>query len=714
MIEDAWASVPLTLPSHATILSGLEPPRHGVHDNGAYVFPAEPPTLATRPEGARGYATGAFVGAYVLDRRFGLARGFDHYDDRIERNAQGASVLESERRGEEVARRRGSLDRRRRRGRFFAWVHLYDPHAPYDPPSPQREAFAGRALRRRGRRTPTRASAACWPRRARAGGRAPRGRRHGRSRRGARRARRKDARVLRLRRDAARAAGAGRARHPVGRAPPRASRAARTSCRRCWRASACRRRRGLDGADLLAAPRRTRRTRSRSTRRRSAGRRCTRSASGRCATWTRRGPSSTTSPTTRARPATASPSARRRPSGCARRSRRCARRRARRRGRASSAETAERLGALGYVAGGRGAGRPAEALPRSEGRARRCGSASRRRAGPRRAATTRARCRRCARWCATSPATPRSAARWLDLAAPHGPRARGGGAARGGDRAADAAGLARARAGARGRGAGRARRSRAPSGRSRSTRCCPRSHNHLGVLLRAARRRAARRWPRFDEAVRARSQQRARPREPRQRAALAGPAARGEGRVRARRCARRRANVDALNGLGTLAVPRRRTRRGGHALPARPRAAARSRRGAAEPRGRRAEARPARRGARRRSTSCCGAPRQRDVAARARQLPAPDPRQLAHKSIELDPNCWIDASAGLERLDGQLAQIRDLSAIEGAALRRGCGLAMRVSSASRERPGDVLPGERRAQRWAASSDARSYYGGLEV
>jgi choline-sulfatase len=143
VMEDAWASVPLTLPSHATILSGLEPPRHGVHDNGAYVFPAEPATLAT-VLGARGYATGAFVGAYVLDRRFGLARGFDHYDDRIERNAQGASVLESERRGEEVARAAEAWIGAQTRP-FFAWVHFYDPHAPYDPPPPQRDAFAGRA-----------------------------------------------------------------------------------------------------------------------------------------------------------------------------------------------------------------------------------------------------------------------------------------------------------------------------------------------------------------------------------------------------------------------------------------------------------------------------------------------------------------------------------------------------------------------------------------
>jgi arylsulfatase A-like enzyme/Tfp pilus assembly protein PilF len=133
---EALASVPLTLPSHATILSGLEPTRHGVHDNGTYVFPDVHQTLATRLK-ARGYATGAFVGAYVLDRRFGLARGFDAYDDAIERRGEGASALESERRGEAVAGAAADWIARQP-GPFFAWAHLYDPHAPYDPPPAHR------------------------------------------------------------------------------------------------------------------------------------------------------------------------------------------------------------------------------------------------------------------------------------------------------------------------------------------------------------------------------------------------------------------------------------------------------------------------------------------------------------------------------------------------------------------------------------------------
>jgi arylsulfatase A-like enzyme/Flp pilus assembly protein TadD len=138
--EEAVASVPLTLPSHATILSGLEPPRHGVRDNGTYVFPADPPTLATVLQ-PRGYATAAFVGAHVLDRRFGLARGFAHYDDRIDRLAEGPSVLESERRGDVVAEAAAAWIRAQT-GPYFAWVHLYDPHAPYAPPEPHARAHA--------------------------------------------------------------------------------------------------------------------------------------------------------------------------------------------------------------------------------------------------------------------------------------------------------------------------------------------------------------------------------------------------------------------------------------------------------------------------------------------------------------------------------------------------------------------------------------------
>jgi arylsulfatase A-like enzyme/tetratricopeptide (TPR) repeat protein len=130
--DNARTAVPLTLPSHVTIMTGMLPPAHGVRQNGVAFRPG-PPTLA-RLLRDRGYRTGAFVGAYVLDRRFGLADGFDTYDDRVPRDPEKGARLEAERRGGEVVDAAlGWL--REVREPFFAWVHVYDPHAPYDPPA---------------------------------------------------------------------------------------------------------------------------------------------------------------------------------------------------------------------------------------------------------------------------------------------------------------------------------------------------------------------------------------------------------------------------------------------------------------------------------------------------------------------------------------------------------------------------------------------------
>ena len=100
---NARSAVPLTLPSHVTMMTGQLPTQSGVRDNGV-VFTPQPgaPTLARRFHDA-GLKTGAFVGAYVLDRRFGLADGFDIYDDRIRRNPNEGINLEAERRGSVVA-----------------------------------------------------------------------------------------------------------------------------------------------------------------------------------------------------------------------------------------------------------------------------------------------------------------------------------------------------------------------------------------------------------------------------------------------------------------------------------------------------------------------------------------------------------------------------------------------------------------------------------
>ncbi len=130
--DNARAAVPLTLPSHVTIMTGVLPPVHGVRDNGQ-AFKPGPPTLA-RVLRDRGYRTAAFVGAYVVNRIFGLGDGFDVYDDRVHRNAALGAQLEAERRGGEVVDAAlGWLGGTSQP--FFLWVHLYDPHAPYDPPA---------------------------------------------------------------------------------------------------------------------------------------------------------------------------------------------------------------------------------------------------------------------------------------------------------------------------------------------------------------------------------------------------------------------------------------------------------------------------------------------------------------------------------------------------------------------------------------------------
>ena len=132
----AFSPVPLTLPAHASILTGLLPRRHGIHSNTRFRLDEHVPTLASMLKRA-GYRTGAFVGAFVLDGRFGLNRGFDEYDDRLPRGER-ASFHFAERRAAEVVTAAGnwilSSSAAAAGTPWFAWVHLFDPHAPYDAP----------------------------------------------------------------------------------------------------------------------------------------------------------------------------------------------------------------------------------------------------------------------------------------------------------------------------------------------------------------------------------------------------------------------------------------------------------------------------------------------------------------------------------------------------------------------------------------------------
>lgn len=130
---DASSTVPLTLPSHTSLLTGLLPLHHGLRINGAGALRPGTATLATLLAAA-GYRTGAFVGAYVLDHRFGLKAGFEVYDDEIERDPNAGFSLEAERPGREVVDRALAWLATDDARPFFLWVHLYDAHAPYTPP----------------------------------------------------------------------------------------------------------------------------------------------------------------------------------------------------------------------------------------------------------------------------------------------------------------------------------------------------------------------------------------------------------------------------------------------------------------------------------------------------------------------------------------------------------------------------------------------------
>jgi len=133
----AFSHAPLTLTAHTDILLGTTPLQHGVHDNGLFKVPETLPNLASYLK-QNGYATGAFVGAFPLDSRFGLNKGFDVYDD----NYGTGSSLEYkfiERKAEAVVAVALAW-LKSQPGPWFAWVHCFDPHQPYEPPEP----FAGR------------------------------------------------------------------------------------------------------------------------------------------------------------------------------------------------------------------------------------------------------------------------------------------------------------------------------------------------------------------------------------------------------------------------------------------------------------------------------------------------------------------------------------------------------------------------------------------
>jgi arylsulfatase A-like enzyme/cytochrome c-type biogenesis protein CcmH/NrfG len=140
---DAHAHNVVTLPSHANILSGRLPADHGVRDNAGFRFPPALETLATVLKDQR-YRTGAFVSAFPLDSRFGLGRGFDEYDDRFADAARPAFLVQ-ERRGAETIASATRWIEAQPAAPWFCWVHIYEPHYPYEPPEPFASRFPNEA-----------------------------------------------------------------------------------------------------------------------------------------------------------------------------------------------------------------------------------------------------------------------------------------------------------------------------------------------------------------------------------------------------------------------------------------------------------------------------------------------------------------------------------------------------------------------------------------
>ncbi|MBN1222090.1 MAG: sulfatase-like hydrolase/transferase, partial [Candidatus Aminicenantes bacterium] len=131
---------PMTLPSHASIMTSTFPQYHGIKNNGYYVLDEGFTTLAEVLK-ANGYSTSAFIGAMVLDSKFGLAQGFDAYDDTF-KTPDFLKALEAQNLAEDVYKSAEIWFEANFREKFFMWVHFYDPHAPYTPPPPYDTKYA--------------------------------------------------------------------------------------------------------------------------------------------------------------------------------------------------------------------------------------------------------------------------------------------------------------------------------------------------------------------------------------------------------------------------------------------------------------------------------------------------------------------------------------------------------------------------------------------
>lgn len=143
LFQNATAQAPLTLPSHSSIFTGSYPFYHGVRDNGGFYLEKEHITLAETLK-EEGWLTSAFIAAFVLDSRWGLDQGFDHYYDNFDfAKYKKISLASVQREGGEVIQAFFEWFEKNPQKRFFSWIHLYDPHTPYNPPEPFKSRYNG-------------------------------------------------------------------------------------------------------------------------------------------------------------------------------------------------------------------------------------------------------------------------------------------------------------------------------------------------------------------------------------------------------------------------------------------------------------------------------------------------------------------------------------------------------------------------------------------
>ena len=147
LFEKCISQTPLTLPSHTSILSGTYPLYHQVRDNGGFQVP-DSLEMVSEVLKAHGFTTSAFIASYVLHSKWGINQGFDLYSDGFDLSKyESISLGNVQKRADEVLgnARKWLLENKDKK--FFTWIHLYDPHTPYDPPSPFKEKYPDRPYR---------------------------------------------------------------------------------------------------------------------------------------------------------------------------------------------------------------------------------------------------------------------------------------------------------------------------------------------------------------------------------------------------------------------------------------------------------------------------------------------------------------------------------------------------------------------------------------